>query len=306
MLTVFAAHAIDDVVTGARVKPNEAAAGAANIAAVAAEIKQWKKDNAKAMFLISSTMEYSQLECLITCATAKEMWDKLIAIHDRTSASNKLFLLQKFHDYRMNTSDSVISHVAKIQNLARQLRDVGEPMSDVAIVAKILGSLPSKYSALITALDSVNPEMQTIQALQERLIKEETRLSNEDDMSALATTSNKKKQENPGKQRPETKKKVVECFYCKKKGHFARNCRKKKRDKQDSSETSNCAFVIESSGHERAQAVPRGNRQSRFSGREVTDRDNKSHSAVEKRILKTGIEDVWLTDSGASKHITFR
>lgn len=115
MLAVFAAHAIDDVVTGVRVKPNNAAAGAANAAAVAAEIKQWKKDNARAMFLISSTMEYSQLECLITCVTAKEMWDKLIAIHERTSASNKLLLLQKFHDYRMNSSDSVVSHIAKFK-----------------------------------------------------------------------------------------------------------------------------------------------------------------------------------------------
>lgn len=71
--------------------------------------------------------------------------------------------------------------------MARQLRDVGEAMSDVAIMAKILGSLPSKYSALITAWDSVNPEMQTIQALQERLIKEETRLAADDDTNALAT-----------------------------------------------------------------------------------------------------------------------
>ncbi|KAG7203937.1 hypothetical protein KM043_017095 [Ampulex compressa] len=102
------------------------------------------------MFLISSTIEYSQLECLITCATAKEMWDKLIAIHERTSASNKLLFLQKFHEYRMNLNNSVVSHIAKIQNMARQVRDVGESLSDAAIMAKILGSLPSKHNALST------------------------------------------------------------------------------------------------------------------------------------------------------------
>jgi len=59
----------------------------------------------------------------------------------------------------MNLNDSVVSHIAKIQNMARQLRDVGEAMSDVAIMAKILGSLPSKYNALITAWDSVSPDM---------------------------------------------------------------------------------------------------------------------------------------------------
>lgn len=108
MRAVFAAYAIDDVVIGERVKPEQAAVGAANAAQVLAQIKTWNKDNAKAMFLFSTAMEYSQLERLITCVTAKDMWDKLIAIHERTSETNKLLLMQKFHEYRMDTSDSVV------------------------------------------------------------------------------------------------------------------------------------------------------------------------------------------------------
>ncbi|KAG7203936.1 hypothetical protein KM043_017094 [Ampulex compressa] len=148
--------------------------------------------------------------------------------------------------------------------------------------------------------------MQTIHALQERLMKKETRLAAEDQMSALETISDKKKQENPGKQRFETKKKVVECFYCKRKGHFVRNCGKKKRDEQGSSETSNCAFVLDSSSHGESAAVPRGDGQSRTSGRRVTDRESKSFSVIGKQILEADIKDVWLTNSEASRHITFR
>ncbi|EZA62851.1 hypothetical protein X777_01168 [Ooceraea biroi] len=93
-------------------------------------------------------MENTQLEYLLTCTTAKDMWDKLTSIHEQKSASNKLILLQRFHEYRMNPSESVVQHVARIQNLATQLKDVGENISKVAVIAKILGSLPSRYNAL--------------------------------------------------------------------------------------------------------------------------------------------------------------
>lgn len=88
-------------------------------------------------------MEHAQLESLLTCRTAKDMWDKLSQIHEQTSASNKLLLMQKFIEYRMEVSDSMIQHVTKIQNLVRQLADVGEDLTEVTIIAKILESLTS-------------------------------------------------------------------------------------------------------------------------------------------------------------------
>ena len=103
------------------------------------------------MCIISTAMVYFQLEYLITCNTAAEMWSKLSSIHEQKTASNKLLIMQKFHEYRMDQKSSILQHVAKIEYMARQLRDLGEMVSDVAIMAKILGSLPSKYNSLITA-----------------------------------------------------------------------------------------------------------------------------------------------------------
>lgn len=82
------------------------------------------------MFLISSSIENSQLDCVLMCTKAKKMWDKLNSIHEQKSATNKLMLMQKFHAYKMTASDSV-QHVTRIQNMARQLTDVGEIVSDV-------------------------------------------------------------------------------------------------------------------------------------------------------------------------------
>jgi hypothetical protein len=75
---LFGAHGIRDTVDGSRVKPE----------GVGQDIARWIKDNAKAMFLISTTIESEQLEPLLVCVTAKEMWEKLTSVHEQKSASN--------------------------------------------------------------------------------------------------------------------------------------------------------------------------------------------------------------------------
>ncbi|XP_071578994.1 uncharacterized protein [Temnothorax nylanderi] len=98
--------------------------------------KTWMKDNAKPMFLMSSSIEYGQLESLLICTTAKEMWDKLSRVHEQKSASNKIFLLQKFHEYKMAASDSVVQHISKVQNMAAQLTDIGETVTMQQLLQK--------------------------------------------------------------------------------------------------------------------------------------------------------------------------
>lgn len=176
MISLLIAQDIYDVVNGDRIMPVENATNTA-------QRKAWTKDNARAMFLISvaRVLTTNISDHLYEC----EMWEKMSAIHEQKTASNKLLLLQKFHEYKMDPNDSVVQHVAKIQNMAQQLSDLDEGQTNLAIMAKILGSLPNKYRALITAWDSVAPAAQTIQSLQERLIKEERRLSEDDDRTAI-------------------------------------------------------------------------------------------------------------------------
>ncbi|XP_011351034.1 uncharacterized protein LOC105287218 [Ooceraea biroi] len=148
-------HGLEDVVDGTRERPAGDGANAA--------VKAWIKDNAKAMSLIA------------------------LSIYEHRSASGKLLLLQRYHEYRMKPEDSVIQHVTNVQKLASQLKDAGQEVNETDIMAKILGSLPPKYSTLATAWDSVPIAEQSVGVLLERLIKEENRMSEEDSAaSALA------------------------------------------------------------------------------------------------------------------------
>ncbi|XP_011687076.1 PREDICTED: uncharacterized protein LOC105449517 [Wasmannia auropunctata] len=267
MRSVFTAYGLLDIVTGTKVMHAEQETP---------EAKAWIKDNAKAMFLMSSSMEHRQMKSLLVCTTATEMWQKLSAIHEQKSATNKLILTQRFHEYRMDSSDSVVQHVAKVQNMAMQLKDLGENVSPVAIMAKIISSLPAKFNPLKTAWDSVAVADQTVDNLVERLIKEELRLTAEDETATAFAASTS------GRTR----------------GHYSHECQRGKKGKQPRTNSSNVAFFtssndLETPCHENS----------------VTDMRSKNampSRECAKELLQQDISEIWLTDSGASKHVTSR
>jgi len=137
----------------------------------------WDESTARAMMIISSTIEASQIDYMLTCETAADMWNRLSVLHEQKSEFSKSLLMSHFHAYRMQSRDKVALHISKVENLARQLRDMGETVSDVAIITKILGSLPEKYNAFVTAWDSVERGNKTLNNLRQRLIKEEARMT---------------------------------------------------------------------------------------------------------------------------------
>ena len=122
MKNLFVANEIYDVVLGMRVKPEDL---------TTATGKVWVKDDAKAQFYISSTVESMQQQHIQACDSAKEMWDRLANIHEQRSATHKLLLTQRFHEYRMEPTDTVAVHVSKVQNMARQIVDLGENLPDI-------------------------------------------------------------------------------------------------------------------------------------------------------------------------------
>lgn len=51
-------------------------------------------------------------------------------------------MMRKFHEYKITSSNSITQHVAKVENMVRQLKDVGKELSEVMVMAKNLGILP--------------------------------------------------------------------------------------------------------------------------------------------------------------------
>lgn len=275
MKAIFIANGLTSIVDGTTLRPAE-------------NTSEWDRRNAKAMVIISSTIEASQFEYLLTCEKAAEMWNRLTAIYEQKTESNKLLLMTRFHDYKMASNDNVAQHIAKIENMARQLKDVGESVSDITIMAKVLGSLPGKFSAFTTAWDSVDTNSQTLENLTQRLIKEESRMNTVDEACGALAINMKHNKEKQNDRRASEKthnlRKEITCFYCQKRGHIAKDCRKKKR---------------EESNRDKDKEKDR-----KRSG--ASDISAFTVEVHENEIMNAATKDVWLLDSGASRHMTFR
>lgn len=279
MNTLFVSFGIEDVVKGERIRPG--------VGVDEEGRKKWIKDNASAMFLISSSIESEQMESLLVCTTAKEMWDNLSRIHEQKSEMNKLMMTQKFHEYRMSPGDFMVHHIAKVQNMAAKLLDVGETVTNTTVMAQMLASLSSKYSTLQTVWDNVEPGRQTLENLKDRLIREEARLGT-DEKSASAFVASKKKSAGDNRDAKPTSektnvqkkdKKGLKCFQRRIKSGESNS-----RERRDSSESRDCVFVAEN--------LKEGNKEL------PTD--------VMNEVLNDEQREVWITDSGASRHITHR
>jgi len=110
MRAILIAKKLTEIVYGIK-KREEATSEAARDA--------WDESNARAMVIISSTIEASQIDYVLTYETAADMWNRLSVLHEQKSESSKSLLMSRFHAYRMQSRDKVALHVSKVENLAR-------------------------------------------------------------------------------------------------------------------------------------------------------------------------------------------
>lgn len=65
-------------------------------------------------------------------------------------------------------------HVTAIETFARQLEDLGSPLTEAQIITKITCTLPSSFRTLLAAWENFENNKKTLQLLTARLIKEES------------------------------------------------------------------------------------------------------------------------------------
>nr|XP_023017724.1 uncharacterized protein LOC111506754 [Leptinotarsa decemlineata] len=134
---------------------------------------------------------------------------------------------------------------------------MGEDISDVAVISKIINSFPPKFAMLVTAWDSVDSSKQTLSDIIARLLREEHKLSvsdNKDDSLALQIQSMKIR-------------------------HNPKNSTRKRKMRMLQAVSEHSKEVL------------------------ICDLPTDIEDWVEKEENE---EDIWLADTGASAHMSFR
>jgi hypothetical protein len=209
----------------------------------AADKQIWEKKDKQAIVAILATLDLHHRSEVINCTTSHEMWTQLQAYHDQHSDECIIALQEKYHGSKLGADESIAAFVSSLQKLAKQLTDLGQPISDQQLVSKIKCGLPSAYDPLLLAWDSVPVAEQTLLSFQARLVKFQHKLRDRALLpespleqvffaqgsllaasKSLSTQTVEKKHERV--ERLARQKRRSRCYKCGRRGHFGNTTRK--------------------------------------------------------------------------------
>ena len=209
------------------------------------------------------------------------MWKALANQFQRNTWANKLELKRKLFSMRLAEEGSVRDHIKSLTEVYDELSAIGEPIKEEDRVVYILASLPERYNVLVTALEA-NSDIPSLSVVTERLLHEETklrdRLHQAGPEGALITGAKKK----------------LRCHFCRRLGHFRRDCsdfaKVKEQNKPTSArmKTKMGAFKVTISAHD-------GN---------STDSESTGLLVQHALSADSDARDQWIFDSGATCHMS--
>lgn len=196
------------------------------------DLLEWKRLDGKAQRIIVNALGPQAMQLIMRFNTSSEMWNKLISVYEQKSETHVYMLQQRFFSAVMDPSDNIVGHISKLEDIAQQLKDQNEEISNTMIISKVLMTLPPCYSHFHSAWESTASENRTIDNLTARLMIEESRLLQSSssslapvESSAMAAKSNNRFRFSQKSHTVKaTQKPTGNCFLCNKPGHFKRDC----------------------------------------------------------------------------------
>lgn len=225
-----------------------------------------KKSN-QAMSIVVLSVSDDLLYLITSCVSPKAAWNALQNHFERDTLTNKLFLKKQYFRTVMREDASIEQHIRYMKELTDKLAAVNSSISEEDQVVTLLGSLPSSYATLVTALEA-RFENLTLSYVQQALLSEEQRRK---EQHSAPNSSNTDTALAAGNNRRYGKQKRT-CFKCGSPDHLIRNC-------------------------------PQLTQESTHNAKPATEHVTQDIDSA--FLVSSGEKDNdWLIDSGASSHMT--
>lgn len=130
----------------------------------------------------------------------------------------------------MKEGETLTEHLKRMKELTDQLGAIGAVIEEEDQIVTLLGSLPSSYATIVTALETKMDSL-TLQFVQQSLINEEQKRvqANGSSSSTTAGGASAMATQVRGDPPSEIDRSKWKCFKCGKEGHIKRNCPDLKR-----------------------------------------------------------------------------
>ncbi|PNF36207.1 hypothetical protein B7P43_G09724 [Cryptotermes secundus] len=134
--------------------------------------RKWKMRDAKCQYYIVRRIEKTHI---VTCTTAKEMYDTLKQIYQRDTSQQKCLLVQDLYTFKYDKTKDIMTNISHVQNIAFKLRQLNPNVDENMTMTKITTILPEDYKHFSTAWDSTATVDRTLDNQVARLMLEEVK-----------------------------------------------------------------------------------------------------------------------------------
>eukprot|EP00877_Chromochloris_zofingiensis_P012352 jgi/Chrzof1/7370/Cz02g21100.t1 len=202
----------------------------------------------KALASITLAVEDHFLPTVYKAASAKAAWDALEALFQQRSVANQLNLTQELNNLTLQPGEAITQLLARARIIWEQLKAAGIDKSEQEVALSVLSGLPADFNTLVTVLQNQSGPL-TLGGIQKAVLTEQQRANkvgaststaastkafytqngpNRGRLGDSGTRTSNFNQGNGNTKQQEQRK----CYYCGKKGHLKRDCRKKKADEE--------------------------------------------------------------------------
>lgn len=125
-------------------------------AAQKATIKELRKKDQKALYLLYQGLDEATFEKIAGATTSKAAWDTLSKVFkgvDRVKRIRLQALRVEFETTNMKDGESVSDYHSRLLVLVNDMRRNGETLEDVRVIEKILRSLSPKFEHVVTSIE---------------------------------------------------------------------------------------------------------------------------------------------------------
>ncbi|XP_020258742.1 uncharacterized protein LOC109835165 [Asparagus officinalis] len=144
-----------ELVENGYTEPESLAAEATLTATQKSELKEVRKRDKKALFLIFQGVDESAFEKISNALSSKEAWEILQKSYQGAERAKKVRLQAlrvEFENLKMKATESISDYFSRVQTITNQMKRNGEAINDVRIMEKILRTLDSKFKYIIPAI----------------------------------------------------------------------------------------------------------------------------------------------------------
>lgn len=268
--------------------------------------KKWEADNRKALSFIIPALSDEQVDKVRGETTVVGLLKVLDDEYRAPTLTRTIALFRAIIDTILQEGNDASTHLATLNSLIYDLRALNPNfLSDQIAAALLMTSLPrGSWGHFLTTLTLVldkDKEMFTYEKVR-TLVRQELQQRTEADKVQVKDTalhiSMKARGKDRGKGRKEEKgeDEVRKCFYCNKKGHYKRDCRKRKMDEQRKE-------VKGTSREQRTESANVARERKSEAQSESSDGDDDDDELA-LTVDAPSSSQGWIVDSGASCHMT--